>query len=177
MTDTSFSQNGYLMRLKTRRQRSRAHGFWHPSASPSRAAHGSLGQDRSTLLRGPAAQSAASRGPAEPQARGSAVTLLPGSAAGYSSNYVAASPSEPCLRGTARGLQLGACPGSPGQAPAPALPAQMLLVPVEDPSVEGGSSSSSTVRERPALLRSCTLSSWKLRMGETGFLQDSPSAT
>lgn len=73
-------------------------------------------------------------------------------------------------------LQFGACPGSSGQTPTPAITAQTLLVPVKVPGVDGRSYGSSTAQERPVLLQSCTLSSWKLRMGETGFLQDSPSA-
>lgn len=62
-----------------------------------------------------------------------------------------------------RVLQHGACPGSPGQMPTPAFAAQVLLVLIK---VDGGSYSSSVGWERPGLLQSCTVSSWKLRMGE-----------
>lgn len=75
-----------------------------------------------------------------------------------------------------RVLQFGACPGSSGQTPTPAFTAQMLLAPIKVPGMDGGSYGSSAVQEHPVLLQSCSVSSWKLRMGETGFLQDLPSA-
>jgi len=175
---------GYLIGLKIYRQWSRAKGFQCPSAPACRDAHRSRGQDRQLLIRGLIAHVLTAQlraqpphRPAELQRLGApAATSLPGSPAGPHPNYAAVSRSELCLRednegAAVRGTSwfIGADANSSSRCPDASR------------AREGSWRGWGKLRQQRSVGSSSSApklygQSWKLRMGETGFLQDSPSA-